>query len=145
MSNLNQTIFIGRVVAPPELRYTPTGKAVANFDIAVNRRAKLGEKSSEADFIPVVVWEKLAEICSEYLTKGKMVCIQGALRARTYEKDGQKRKAFEILCSEMTMLGSPGEKSDRPSKPAQPQRPASLTLWGAPYPDGGVGLEDIPF
>lgn len=141
MSNLNQTIFIGRVVAPPELRYTPTGKAVANFDIAVNRRAKLGEKSSEADFIPVVVWEKLAEICSEYLTKGKMVCIQGTLRTRTYEKDGQKRKAFEILCSEMTMLGSPGEKSE--PKPAQ--RPAESNAWGQPYPDGGVGLEDIPF
>jgi len=144
MSNLNQTIFIGRVVAPPELRYTPTGKAVANFDIAVNRRAKLGEKSSEADFIPVVVWEKLAEICNEYLTKGKMVCIQGALRTRTYEKDGQKRKAFEILCNEMTMLGSPGEKSDQPTKPAQPQRPAETNSWGT-FPDGGVGLEDIPF
>jgi single-strand DNA-binding protein len=148
MASLNSVTLIGRVVAPPELRYTPTGKAVANFDIAVDRR-KSGNQDKETDFIPVVVWEKLAEICNEYLTKGKLVCIVGALRTRTYEKDGQKRKAFEILCNEMQMLGSPGERnsSERPAERA-PSRPSSgggPANWSSDGFGGDVGLEDIPF
>ena len=87
MSSLNRVILIGRVVAQPEMRYTPGGKAVANFRLAVDRRGK----SDEADFIPIVAWERLAEICGEFLTKGKLVAIEGRLQTRTYEtKEGQK-------------------------------------------------------
>ncbi len=136
MSNLNQVTLIGRVVAPPELRYTPTGKAVANFDIAVDRR-KTGS-TKETDFIPVVVWEKLAEICNEYLTKGKLLCVVGQLRTRTYEKDGQKRKAFEILCNEMQMLGAGGQDHRKPEDIKPP-------AWSSDGFGDDVGLEDIPF
>lgn len=142
MASLNQVTLIGRLAAAPEMRYTPSGKAVANFDLAVERRKGAG-REKETDFIPVVVWEKLAEICNEYLTKGKLVCIIGSLRTRTYEKDGQKRKAFEILCNEMQMLGSKddGKKSGGQAKPGSHSAPAN---WSA---DGfsDVGLEDIPF
>lgn len=151
MASLNSVTLIGRVVAPPELRYTPTGKAVANFDIAVDRR-RYGNQEKETDFIPIVVWEKLAEICNEYLTKGKLVCVQGALRTRTYEKDGQKRKAFEILGSDMQMLGSPGERNTSGERPAArpsggsqgSSRPASSD-WASDGYGSDIGLEDIPF
>lgn len=142
MASLNQVTLIGRLTAAPEMRYTPSGKAVANFDLAVDRR-KSGDREKETDFIPVVVWEKLAEICNEYLTKGKLVCIVGSLRTRTYEKDGQKRKTFEILCNEMQMLGSKddGQKPSGQAKPGFVNAPASRSYdsWG------DVGLEDIPF
>jgi len=137
LSNLNQVTLIGRVCAPPEIRYTPNGKAVANFDIAVDRRKTSGSNAKETDFIPVVVWEKLAEICNEYLTKGKLVCVVGHLRTRTYEKDGQKRKTFEILCNEMQMLGQ-GQDHRKPEDIKPP-------AWSSDGFGDDVGLEDIPF
>lgn len=140
MASKNHVSFIGRLVAKPELRYTQTGKAVVNFDIAVDRK-KYGNQEKETDFIPVVAWEKLAEICGQYLDKGSLVSIDGALRTRTYEKDGQKRKTFEVLCSELVMLG--GER--------KPKHAAAKT-GGADWSDCGgdgygqeVGLGDIPF
>lgn len=147
MASKNHVSFIGRLVAKPELRYTQTGKAVVNFDIAVDRK-KYGNQDKETDFIPVVAWEKLAEICGQYLDKGSLVSIDGALRTRTYEKDGQKRKTFEILCSELVMLGGGsshggGEKNSKP---------AAAKTGGADWSDCGgnsygqeVGLGDIPF
>ena len=105
---MNIVVLVGRVVGPPELRYTPGGKGVAQFTIAVDRtRGGKNGQEKETDFIPIVAWERLAEICNEYLTKGKLVSIQGALRTRTYEtQDGQKRKAFEVVASEMQMLST---------------------------------------
>lgn len=113
MANLNSVTLIGRVVGPPELRYTPGGKGVAQFTLAVDRsRGKGNEK--ETDFIPVVVWEKLAEICNQYLDKGKLISIQGRLQTRSYEtQDGQKRKAFEVVAHDMQMLsGGQGGRSE---------------------------------
>lgn len=111
MASMNLVVLVGRVVGPPELRYTPGGKGVAQFTLAVDRtRGGKPGQEKETDFIPVVAWERLAEICNEYLTKGKLISIQGALRTRTYEtQDGQKRKAFEVVASEMQML-STGER-----------------------------------
>ena len=111
MASMNLVVLVGRVVGPPELRYTPGGKGVAQFTLAVDRtRGGKPGQEKETDFIPVVAWERLAEICNEFLTKGKLISIQGALRTRTYEtQDGQKRKAFEVVASEMQML-STGER-----------------------------------
>lgn len=108
---MNLVVLVGRVVGPPELRYTPGGKGVAQFTLAVDRtRGGKNGQEKETDFIPIVAWERLAEICNEYLSKGKLISIQGALRTRTYEtQDGQKRKAFEVVASEMQML-STGER-----------------------------------
>lgn len=108
MASMNIVVLVGRVVGPPELRYTPGGKGVAQFTIAVDRtRGGKNGQEKETDFIPIVAWERLAEICNEYLTKGKLVSIQGALRTRSYEtQDGQKRKAFEVVASEMQMLST---------------------------------------
>jgi single-strand DNA-binding protein len=125
MTSLNRVILIGRVVAQPDLRYTQNGKAVANFRLAVDRRGK----NDEADFIPIVAWERLAEICGEFLTKGKLVAIEGRLQTRTYEtKDGQKRSAFDIVADDMRMLSgrNEGEAQGAPAPAAAPtQRQAS--------------------
>lgn len=132
MASLNSVTLIGRLTKDPEIKQFQSGKMVANFDIAVDRRRNRdGDK--ETDFLPISAWDKLAEICSQYLTKGKLVCVQGRLQTRTYEKDGQKRKAFEILCHDMQMLSSSdGERKQSRSKQSDG------------YGDD-VSLEDIPF
>lgn len=137
---MNHIVLIGRLCADVELRYTPSGKAVANFDIAIDRR-KSGNQEKETDFVPVVVWEKLAEICNEYLGKGKQVCIAGELRTRTYQKDGQKRKAFEVLCNEMQMLGGKNDGEQQPSRQAKPNpKSAETANWSSDGFGGDVGL-----
>jgi single-strand DNA-binding protein len=96
---MNQCTIIGRLAANPEVRYTKTGKAVSNFTVAVNRGGNVNEGEREpADFIPVVAWEKLAEMCGNNLAKGSRVFVQGRLQIRSYEtQDGQKRKVSEIV------------------------------------------------
>lgn len=115
MSSLNRVILIGRVVGPPELRYTTNGKAVASFRIAVDRRGRKDQENN-ADFIPIVAWERLAEICNEFLAKGKLVAIEGRLQTRTYETpDGQKRSAFDVVADDMRMLGGRGDGDGAPA------------------------------
>lgn len=116
MANLNSITLIGRVIGPPELRYTPGGKGVAQFTIAVDRsRGKGSEK--ETDFIPIVTWEKLAEICNQYLDKGKLISIQGRLQTRSYEdKEGNNRKAFEVVAHDMQMLSGGQQQEERKSR-----------------------------
>jgi single-strand DNA-binding protein len=124
MSSLNRIILIGRVVAPPEMRYTTNGKAVASFRLAVDRRGR-SDGENNADFIPIVAWERLAEICNEYLGKGKLIAIDGRLQTRTYEaQDGQKRTAFEVVANDMQMLSnrSDGEGQAAPAQQQQQQR-----------------------
>lgn len=107
MSSMNKVILIGRVAANPELRYTASGKAVASFRIAVDR--KFGGADKEADFFSVTAWQKLAEICNEFLTTGKLIAIDGRLQSRTYEtQDGQKRTVYEIVAEDMQMLSPKG-------------------------------------
>jgi single-strand DNA-binding protein len=93
---LNKVILIGRLAADPEVRYTQAGKVVASFNLAVNRYAK--GNHPEADFIPIVAWEKLAEICGNNFTKGQRILIEGRLTIRSYETtDGQKRRVADGL------------------------------------------------
>jgi len=100
---MNKVILVGRLTQDPEVRYTQSGKAVASFTIAVNRFSGQGQK--EADFIPVVAWEKLAETCGNNLTKGQRVLIEGRLQIRSYEaNDGQKRRVAEVIAQNMEFL-----------------------------------------
>ena len=102
MASLNKIILVGRLTADPELRYTPSGAPVANFTLAVDRKFS---KNDETDFIPVVAWRRLAEICNEFLHKGKLIAVEGRLQTRSYEdKEGQRRKAFEVVADDMQML-----------------------------------------
>jgi len=112
MSNLNKVLLIGRLGSDPELRYTADGVPVATFNVATSEtyKDKGGAKQEKTEWHRVVAWRKLGEIAGEYLKKGKLVYIEGKIQSREYEgKDGVKRKTFEIIASEMKMLGGAGE------------------------------------
>jgi single-strand DNA-binding protein len=103
----NRIILVGNLTRDPEIRYVDGGgKAVTKFSVAVNRRTKGGE---EAMFIDIVAWDRLGEICNQYLKKGMSALVEGRLTIRNYEtKDGEKRKAIEVVASDMQMLDSKG-------------------------------------
>lgn len=109
---MNKVILVGRLAQDPEVRYTQSGKAVASFSLAVNRFSGQGQK--EADFIPIVAWEKLAETCGNNLTKGQRVLIEGRLQIRSYEaNDGQKRRVAEVIAQNMEFLERKQATDDR--------------------------------
>jgi single-strand DNA-binding protein len=119
MRGINKVILIGRLGRDPELRYTTSGQPVANFTIATTevRNSKEGEKQEYTEWHRIVAWGRLAEICSEYLTKGKMVYIEGALRTRSWDdKQGSKRWTTEIVSQTMQILSPAGEKSGMEEK-----------------------------
>lgn len=125
----NIITLIGRVVATPEVKRTNSGKSVVNFNLAVDRRGK----DQPCDFIPVVAWEKLADICGEYLEKGKQICVSGRLQTRQYEKNGQKRTEFEVLCGDMQLLGGRQDGQQQQSKPSKPDYGSELELEDLPF------------
>ena len=106
---LNRCDFIGRLGRDPEIRYTQSGKAVASFSIACSEK-RGGEETTE--WVNVVAWEKLAEICGQYLVKGSLVFISGRMQTRKWQdKDGGTRYTTEIVAREMKMLSPRGEGS----------------------------------
>ena len=117
MANYNKVILMGNLTRDPELRYTPAGKAVTNFSIAVNRKYKVDEQWKEdTDFFDIVVFGKQAENCSEYLRKGRPVLVDGRLQQRRWETDeGQKRSKVEVVAMTVQFLGSRGQDNARPS------------------------------
>lgn len=131
----NKVFLIGNLTKDPELRYTPSGIPVARFTIAVNRPSAKSEKS-EADFINVVAWRRLAEICGEYLKKGRPVSIEGRLQIRPYEKDGEKKTFAEVVAEGMQMLGR------REGSPSQPEKVQGEEHGATP---AAGGEEEIPF
>jgi single-strand DNA-binding protein len=131
----NKVFLIGNLTKDPELRYTPSGIPVARFTIAVNRPTAKSEKN-EVDFINIVAWRRLAEICGEYLKKGRPVSIEGRLQIRTYEKDGEKRVFAEVVADGMQMLGKKESATSQPEK-AHSEEPGET-------PASGTG-EEIPF
>ncbi len=105
---LNKVILIGRLGKDPELRYTPNGAAVTNFNLATNEvyNDKDGKQVEQTDWHRVVAWRKLAEICGQYLKKGSLVYIEGKLKTRTYDdREGVKKYVTEIVADQMQMLG----------------------------------------
>lgn len=111
---MNQCNFIGNLTRDVELKNTPSGAAVASFSIACNEKYtdKHGNKVEKAEFVNVVVWNKLAEICNQYLHKGDKVYISGKMETRKWQdKEGKDRWTTEIIAREMEMLGGKGENS----------------------------------
>lgn len=97
---MNKFFGVGRLCQDPDVRYTQAGKAVASFNIAVNRFG-----NGEADFIPIVAWEKLAEVCGNNLNKGSKILVEGRLQIRSYDaNDGQKRRIAEIVAQNIEFL-----------------------------------------
>jgi single-strand DNA-binding protein len=109
MSSVNKVILIGRLGGDPELRYTADGSPVATFNVATSEtwKDKSGNKQEKTEWHRVVAWRKLGEISAEYLKKGKLVYIEGKIQSREFEgKDGLKRKMYEIIASNMKMIGA---------------------------------------
>ena len=108
---MNKAILVGRLAQDPEVRYTQSGKAVASFNLAVNR---YGQKDS-ADFIPIVAWEKLAEVIGNNLKKGAQVLVEGRMQVRSYEtQEGQKRRITEVIVQNIEFLGSKKSNESTP-------------------------------
>lgn len=132
---LNRSILIGRLTADPQLRYTPAGVAVTQFTLAVERQFKNnGEK--ETDFINIITWKQLAEVCANYLRKGRLTAVEGRIQVRNYEgKDGKKVYVTEIVADNVRFLEH-GE-----SKPTENKQD--------PFIDDGKPLDidpdDLPF
>src|SRR3990167_8159007 len=108
-ASLNKVLLIGNLTRDPELRYTPSGAAVCSFGLATNRVyvASDGTKKEEAEFIKIVSWNKLAELCSQLLTKGRKVYVEGRLQTRSWETpDGQNRQTTEVVINDMRILDS---------------------------------------
>ena len=136
--SLNKVQLIGHLGKDPELKYTPSGVAVANFSIATNESWKdqEGNLQERTEWHNIVAWRKLAEICGEWLKKGKRIYIEGKLQTRSYEKDGVKKYMTEIVADDMIMLdgGPPRAAAEHDGAPLPAENPA-----------GGDSDKDLPF
>lgn len=148
---LNVVILIGRLTKDPELRYTPSGKAVARLRLAVDRSIGSAQSGDNTDFIDVVVWEKQAEVCSQYLTKGRLVAVQGRLQIRSYDaQDGTRRIAAEVVANTVRFLES--RRAVEAAGGSFPGGGGGGAFGGDELPAGGLGSEisfgdddDVPF
>ncbi len=116
-ASLNRVFLMGNLTRDPELRYIPSGQAVATFTIAMNRTymAASGEKKEEVSFVRVVVWAKLAENCHEYIRKGSPVFVEGRLQSRSWDApDGTKRSTIEVVAQSVQFLGKPQARAGEP-------------------------------
>lgn len=116
MASLNKVMLIGNLGKDPEMRYTANGKAVTTFSVACNRvhNSPEGERREETDWFDVVVWDKLAELCSQYLQKGRQAYIEGRLQTRSWEdQEGQKRYKTEVVANTVLFLGGAGGSGGR--------------------------------
>lgn len=106
--SVNKVLLIGRLGSNPEIRYTPSGAAVANFNVATNEswNDKNGQKQERTEWHRIVVWGKLAQLCGEYLTKGRQVYIEGRLQTRQWQdKEGQTKYTTEVIANTVQFLG----------------------------------------
>lgn len=139
MAGVNKVILIGNLGADPEIRYLSNGTAVANFRIATteNRINRSGEKVSFTEWHRIVAFGRLAEICKDYLNKGKQVYIEGRLRTRQWEdKNGNRRSTTEVIALQMQMLGPPGTTVEIPI----PEKEYEIETEEIPGPD-----DEVPF
>lgn len=112
---MNVVVLIGRMVADPELKYTPSGVAVTTFRIAVDRRFKSETGEKQADFIDVVAWKQSAEFAANYLSKGRLVGVHGRIQTRSWvQQDGQKRFKTEVVAENLQGLDRPKEGGQAP-------------------------------
>ena len=140
---LNKVMIIGHLGRDPEMRYTPSGKPVTTFTVAVSRswNSGDGERHTETEWFNIVAWGNLAETCKQYLTKGQLVYIEGRLQTRKWEdKEGQKHSSVEVVANEMTMLSDRREGNHNNNTEAGAAAPNEE---GAPASNNNEG--EFPF
>jgi len=135
MANFNKVLLIGNLTKDPELRYTPQGTAVVNLRLAVNRKFKdkNQEWKDEVCYVTVVVWDKQAETCNQYLKKGSQLFAEGRLQSRSWEDAaGQKRNVLEVRAERVQFLGSPSGSTkvsaDVQTEPSQ-EEASTENVW----------------
>jgi single-strand DNA-binding protein len=133
--SVNKVIILGRLGSDPELKYTPGGTAVCGFSLATTESyddKKTGQKKESTEWHKVVVWGKLAELCNQYLSKGKQAYVEGSLKTRSWDaKDGTKRYATEIIAKTVQFIDAKGSSSTAPETESEPEHDFSA--------------DDIPF
>ena len=139
---MNKIILMGRLVRDPEVRYTQTGKVVCQFTLAVDRPFTNQEGQREADFIPVIVWGKQAELCGNSLTKGQRVLVEGRLQIRSYDaKDGSKRWVTEVIANNFEFIERKGDFAAHNSGAENGNQKSDMESFGSQVPFD----EEIPF
>ena len=135
MAGINKVILVGNLGADPEIRYSPGGMAVANFSLATSETfSKDGQKQTKTEWHKIVAFGKLAEICGEYLSKGKQVYIEGKIQTRSWDdKEGNNKYTTEIVANSMQMLGSKGEGAAHSA--------SDVSVDNIPSSD----IDDVPF
>jgi len=140
MASVNKVILVGNLGTEPEIRYTPSGSAVANFSLATHDQwtGKDGQKEEKTEWHKIVAWGRLGEICGEYLKKGSQVYIEGRIQTRSWEdRDGNKRYTTEIHAFVMQMLGSASKKESGEAKSPAERFPVEEPI--------NIPEDDIPF
>jgi len=135
---LNRVILIGRLSRDPDMRYSPSGVACTTFTLAVDRPFTNNNGEKEADFIPIVVWRKLAENCAEYLRKGRLCAVEGRIQVRHYDNnEGRRVYVTEVVADNVRFLERAQENSGKQSKSNN-----GMNLYGEPLE---IGPDDLPF
>ncbi len=150
--SVNKVILVGRLGRDPELKYTASGTPFCRFSMATddvwNDKAS-GERQERTEWHNIVAWDRLAEICNQYLTKGRLVYIEGSLQTREWDdQEGNKRKTTEIRARDMVLLGSPGESTgggQRRATAAEAPASAAGTPAGTAASTSTITDDDIPF
>ncbi len=153
MASVNKVILIGNLGRDPELRYTQSGQAVANFTLATTERFsnREGERQERTEWHRIVAWGRTAELCAQYLAKGRSVYIEGRLQTREWEdKEGQKRRTTEITAQSVQFLGGRGQGGDAGPPPTSADAPSGAPPASSGVEGGGGGSaappkDDIPF
>jgi single-strand DNA-binding protein len=153
--SMNKVILVGRLGQDPKLGYTTSGNPVADFSLATDESYtdREGKKVEQTEWHRIKVWNKQAEFCANYLTKGRLVLIEGKLQTRSYEKEGQKHYITEVIAQRVQFMDSrqdgaaaaPRGKGAEPQKGgAQPQGYGDEDL-GPAFPSEASGMDDVPF
>jgi len=155
MATLNKVLLIGNLTRDPEVRYLPSGKAVAEIRMAINNKYKLasGEEREEVCFVNVVVWGKQAESCGQYLSKGSPLLVEGRLQYDEWEKDGQKHNRLRVVADRTQFMGGAkraeysdsAESSGGESRPVEsaPRAAARTVVPDEAAPNGDE--DNLPF
>ncbi len=141
MANLNKVFLMGNLTRDPELRYTPSGTAVCEFSMAINRKwkSKDGADADETVFVDVTAWEKQADVIGKYLHKGDPVLVEGRLKLDRWEgKDGQKRNKISVVLEQFQFIGGKGEPVASKPEATPAQKPVKDFTPNVPD-------DDIPF
>lgn len=149
--SLNRVQLIGNLTRDPELRYTPTGAAVCTFSLATNRSwtSDNGEKHEESDFHRIVAWNKLAELCNQFLTKGRKVYVEGRLSTRNWTaQDGSQKSTTEVVIDDMILLDNKGSQKETEETQGSEEKKSSKEEKAEKVeeaPTDEVMPDDIPF